>query len=285
MKMFAKYFHGFDPIGWPAVTFSSEAAARSLVEEFEPGSRMVFLATKKAPIAAMRGSIVGMMEFAGERGRVEQYFSEAVIAANVREYGEFRWPWAVRALRAWEFEQPYPKTREVLGHVPVSARNTPWMLSKRLASKVLRLAHFEVPLARPVTVLQSTPRQVTGRATRRNSKGPPPTSYEALVVRSCDGPCFTYLLRFGARDIWKVGMSVDPNRRLDEINSHIPTEVLDEKWEMVQRARFKDAQTAYDVEQALLDHFHTHRTVGERIVLSSIEIATGWDTVVGELGA
>ncbi|MER9003081.1 MULTISPECIES: hypothetical protein [unclassified Mesorhizobium] len=285
MKVYAKYFHGFDPIGWPAVTFSSESAARSLLKDFEPGSRMVFLATKRAPVDAMRGRIVGMMEFADERGRVEQYFSEAVIAANIREHGEFRWPWAVRTLRAWEFEQPYPVTREVLGHVPVSARNSPWLLPKRLASKVLRLGHFDVPLARPVVFPQSTPRRVKRRTTKRNSKGPPPTSYEALVVKSCDGPCFTYLLRFGARDIWKAGMSVDPDRRLDEINSHVPAEVLNEEWEIVRRVWFKDAQTAYYAEQALLHHFHAHRTVGERIALPSTEVSAGWNTTVSELGA
>ncbi|MES0074959.1 GIY-YIG nuclease family protein [Mesorhizobium sp. M0058] len=284
MKVFAKYFHGFDPIGWPAVTFSSEAAARSLLEGFEPGSRMVFLATKGARIDAMRGKIVGMMEFGDERGRVEQYFTEAMIAARTEEFGKFQWPWAVRALRAWQFEEPYPVTRTEIGRVPMSARRNPWLLPKGLASKMLRLPHFEVPLSRPFALSASKLIEVKRRTSRRQSKGPPPTSYEALVIRSCDGPCFTYLLRFGARDIWKVGMSVDPDRRLDEINAHIPTEILDEEWQIERLARFEAPQTAYDVEQRILDHFRAHRTTGERISLPLPQVSAGWDAVVSAAG-
>ncbi|WP_192257527.1 GIY-YIG nuclease family protein [Mesorhizobium silamurunense] len=284
MKIYAKYFHGFDPIDWPAVTFSLEAAAQSLVEGYEPGSRMVFLATRGAPDNSMRGKIVGMMEFGQERGRVEQYFTDAMIAAGTERYGTFQWPWAVKALRAWQFDEPYSLTRAILGKVPMKAIRHPWLLPAKLASRVLRLPHHEVPLSRPFTMSSSELRKVQRRTSYRRSKGPPPTSYEALVIRSCDGPCFTYLLRFGARDIWKIGISIDPDRRLAEINAHVPTEVLDEQWQIERLARFENAMTAYDVEQAMLDHFRSNRTIGERISLPLAQVSAGWDAMVSVEG-
>lgn len=284
MKVFAKYFHGFDPIDWPAVTFGLESAAQSLLEGFEPGSRMVFLATSKAPVRPMRGKIVGMMEFGNERGRVEQYFTEAMIAEGTERYGTFRWPWAVKATKAWQFDEPYSGTTALLGKVPMKAIRHPWLLPSRLAASVLRLPHREVALAMPFALPANELRRVKRRASRRSSKGPPPTSYEALIIKTCDGPCFTYLLRFGSRDIWKVGMSVNPDRRLVEINAHIPSEILDEEWQIVRLACFKDPQTAYDAEQRILDYFRAHRTAGERISLPLAQVSAGWDAVVDAAG-
>lgn len=240
---------------------------------------MVFLVTARKPhIEAEGGRIVGMMEFRNEIGRIEQYFPEKTLRDLAEDSNGFRWRWAVPASRAWRFRKPYPRTRAILGKVPMSAIQYPWELSTEQADKILRLPHDYEPVGQPQPATIRDRRRA--RRARALRGGPPPGTYEYHVIKDHQGPCFVYLLRFGERDIWKVGISINTDRRLNEINAHVPGEVLEEKWRLERRCEFPDPSEAYQVEQQLLAYFEDRRTEGERVLAPLPVIAKGWHSIM-----
>lgn len=83
-------------------------------------------------------------------------------------------------------------------------------------------------------------------------------------------------MRFGRRDIWKIGHTQDVERRLDELNLHVPHEALNERWTLVHRHRWADSIRAFEMEQLLFQALQSHRTLGERLACSEPKISEAW---------
>jgi hypothetical protein len=84
------------------------------------------------------------------------------------------------------------------------------------------------------------------------TRGPPPSTWTATVSRNADAAATTYAFRFGKRDIWKIGHAQDLSARLDEVNKHVPDEVLGERWSIAWRQPWRTQTEAYEMEQRLL---------------------------------
>ena len=95
--------------------------------------------------------------------------------------------------------------------------------------------------------------------------GPMPSSWTGTVHRSTEGTAFVYVLRFGMRDVWKVGHTQDVAERLGDVSKHVPEEVLGENWHVYTTLWCVDHGTAYAAEQALLARLSSFRTIGERV--------------------
>ncbi len=90
------------------------------------------------------------------------------------------------------------------------------------------------------------------------------------------GAAVTYALRFGRRNIWKIGHAQDVAARLAEVNKHVPHETLGESWTAVLTQRWKTQMAAYDMEQRVLALLNDKRTQGERVVCTASELQAAW---------
>jgi len=106
--------------------------------------------------------------------------------------------------------------------------------------------------------------------------GPVPSSWSGTVSRSADVDAFTYAMRFGRRNVWKIGYTQDVKERLREINKHVPYEVLNEQWAVVFQQKWPKQQAAYDMEQRVLKALRKEGDQGERLSCTESELLTAW---------
>lgn len=117
------------------------------------------------------------------------------------------------------------------------------------------------------------------------TRGPVPSSWSGEVTRGSSGEAWTYALRFGKRDLWKVGWAADVEARLVEINCHVPHEVLNERWAIVNRRRWPTATAAYAMEQQVLALLRASRTVGERVQCRERMLLNAWKESADQVAA
>ena len=129
-----------------------------------------------------------------------------------------------------------------------------------------------------VAARSATPQRVIGGPTR----GPRPTSYSAIISRDATACAFTYILQFGASDIWKIGHASDIADRLSQVNKHVPHEYLGQQWRLFAKRLWPDALAAYRMEQRLLGSLTPHRTVGERVRCTRSTLVDIWRTCLVE---
>lgn len=106
--------------------------------------------------------------------------------------------------------------------------------------------------------------------------GPVPTAFVATVVRSLDRESWTYVLRYGESDLWKIGHTQDVAARLVDVNRHLPIEVTGVDWRLHARLMWPDSAAAYAMEQRLFRTLSRHRTHGERVRCSTLDLGAAW---------
>jgi len=166
-------------------------------------------------------------------------------------------------------EPPSPVTEELLARQPNNLREHP---DTPLVS--------EPPAAAPAGDTHLPVRRRLRSAVP--SRGPVPSSWKETVERDVDGEGHTYLLRFGSSDVWKIGWTSDPERRLREINSHIPVGYIDERWAVHSRRAWPSKQQAFAAEQSFIDRMYRHSVGGEQFSASEAEILDAWRSVTAQ---
>lgn len=277
-RMFVKLFWGFDPPTWPMVTFSQVGGLNRLLRNAGPRDLALFVGTSSAPTAIHeRGKILGFAEFGRKRFDATKVEWPQPFPPNTYDaQGRFKWPHAVAMTRAWRISEP-PKAARNLGfRIDVTIASNVRLLDAERAAWVL--SHPFVPVELPdVPALRSTRAMEDLLAgNRRNSKGPAPSSWNGPVSRDATGEAFTYVLRFGKRDVWKVGWADDPAKRAAEVGVHVPEEAIGENWRIRITQRWESAAAAYAMEQRLLSILGPKRTQGERVACSEGEMNAAW---------
>jgi hypothetical protein len=163
---------------------------------------------------------------------------------------------------------------DTLGHqLPYNATSQAVLLNDDDAGAIgrLRTEPVELPpvVAKYRAVVDALPR---GKPTT----GPTPTSASFSVERVAEQRAFTYCLQFGKRELWKIGHTVDPKQRLCEVNTHVPSEVLGERWQIVLTHPWDSSSDAQAMEQRVLKALERFRTEGERVLCSRKELDRGW---------
>jgi len=282
MRIFAKWLYGFDPARWPAITFATAAARDKLLREAKPGDTLVFIGTQGDETAeADRGKVLGMAIIGRRAADTLSLIDPAQIPAyQLDDNNRHRWPKAIPMLRAWRFPKK-PSVKDVLGRqLPQNARIQAVRLTDDQSAAVLALHKEEVPL--PQTDERRHQHQLTEALSHSGpTRGPVPANWSARVTRSANEPAFTYALRFGHRDIWKIGHAKDVIGRLAEVNKHIPTEVLRECWEIVYQHRWPTEIAAHDMDQNVLAKLQQHRTSGERVGCTREILLQAWQDCLG----
>ena len=282
MHVFIKRFYGFDPISWPCVSFSLLGSLESLLETSSPGDVMAFVGTKGEQTPEhFRGRLLGLAEFGRKRVPTREMLPPATFAAAEKgPNGDVKWPYAVRMTRAWRFtDAPLPDLVEVLGRqLPMSAIKNAVFLSQGQVDLILKLPREEVEVR--LTPDGLVERDVIATAVGSGgTMGPPPSSHTALVTKNALQSASTYAFRFGTKHVWKVGWAHDLKQRLDELNVHVPHEVLDgQMWHgkggFLQK--WASAAQAYDMEQRVLASFPGEVKYGERVHCKREQLDAAW---------
>ena len=108
------------------------------------------------------------------------------------------------------------------------------------------------------------------------TRGPVPSSWSGTVARDAEAAATTYAFRFGKRNVWKIGWAGDVQKRLSDVDQHIPHEVLGERWAIVWQHRWRTQNEACEMEQRLLKRLDAQRTVGERVYCTADELQAAW---------
>ncbi|MBZ0215949.1 MAG: hypothetical protein K8F25_05320 [Fimbriimonadaceae bacterium] len=285
MKLFATRVWGFDPTAWPVVTFGLDGNRDNLLKKSSVGDAVVFVGTQGEPTQENeRGRLLGIAQFGRVPVDTLDVLEEADINPNnYDKHGQFKWPKALLMTQAWRFtDDPLPRLVDVLeAQLPYNATAQAVELNEVDTAAVKVLIAEYVPL--PNTAALITLRRLdTALSQSRPTTGIIPSAWQSTIERKLGNPSVTYALRFGKFDCWKVGHTTDVQRRLNEVNKHIPVEVLNSQWVLAMQQKWPDENLAYDMEQRVFTALNQHRTSGERIQCSQTVLQSAWiDSIAG----
>lgn len=278
MKIFATRVWGYDPINWPLVTFSSEGLANNLLLASSPEDIVVFVGTLGDNTQEHeQGRLLGFCQFGRYQINSLDVLQEENLFPVHYEKGKFKWPKALVMSRAWVFDDdPLPELKQVFDkQLPFSATSQAVLLNDFDGDVVKNLEATELVI--PETeALEKVKRLNVALSESLTTKGVLPSAWKSLVVRKLGSPASTYLMRFGNSNCWKVGWAIDVTKRLNEINKHVPTEVLNQSWNLQLTQKWPNETMAYEMEQRVLQAAVKFRSVGERVNCSKDQIERIW---------
>lgn len=276
MQVFAKRCYEFEPIDYPVVTFGIEGNRDALISMSGQGDLLVFVGTQGEPTPVdERGRLLGLVEFAPIAVATEDFVDRSTLHAyELNSDGSFVLPNALPILRAWRFEDPRFKLIDVLKEqLTYEATVRAVLLDADDSAAVLALPKAEIVL--PQNEMRQKLLRLTAASTEPTT-GPRPSDWIGEVSRSAAEIGYTYALRFGKRDLWKIGHAHDLTARLQDINKHVPYEVLGERWGLVMQQKWQSSVGAYEMEQRVLARLQIHRTEGERVTCPEIVVFSAW---------
>jgi hypothetical protein len=278
MKLFATRVWGFSPWSWPVIVFRNEGDRDNLLQQSNPGDCIVFIATQTEGVdESRRGRLLGIAGIGREPVRTLDIVDPVHIRPHhLNEHGQFKWPFAIRMLRAWQFRR-LPKLLDVFHQqltYPATVRAV--LLNEQDTQAALNEPLDEVP------VINGVPRpdehDITRPTTaRRATRGPDPIDGTIEMSRStASDPAFTYAFQFGERNLFKIGWSQNLRQRLSQMNYHVPTEILEESWRFALLQAMRSGVEAHAFEQRILDQLKPYRTTGERVQCSEHQLRNAW---------
>jgi hypothetical protein len=282
MQVFAKRFYDFDPVGYPVAAFGIEGNRDALISMSGPGDLLVFVGTQGEPTpVGERGRLLGLVEFAPIAVATEDFVDRSALRAHdLNPDGTLVWPKALPILRAWRFDDPRFKLIDVLKEqLTYEATVRAVLLDADDSAAVLALPKTEIVL--PQTEARRKLLRLVA-AVAQPTTGPRPSDWFGEVSRSAAETAYTYAMRFGRRDLWKIGHAQDLAARLQDINKHVPHEVLGEKWSLVMQQKWQSSVGAYEMEQRVLARLQTHRTEGERVLCPETVVFSAWGSSLRE---
>lgn len=278
MRIFAKRFYGFDPVARPLVAFGKEGNRDALILASQPGDLLVFVGTMDHPTANHeRGRLLGMAEFARIAVDAKDIIDPATLQPfDVNSDGSLAWPKGLPILRAWRFAEPRLKLLDVLKEqLTFEATVRAVQLDENDARAVMALPRVEMSVpSHPVTARLLGHADALAQA--QPTTGPVPTAWEGIVARGVGTEAWTYAMRFGKRNVWKIGHAQDTKGRLKEVNKHVPYEELGERWKLVLTQKWLSSPAAYAMEQRLLAALAPYRTEGERLRCGEPTLKAAW---------
>jgi hypothetical protein len=278
MRLFATRVWGTSFGRIPLATFTMEGHQQRLLRLADRGDRLVFVGTQTERTSEeKRGRLLGMAEIGFEPLRTLDLVNrEELDPRDFDADGRFRFPFAVPLVRAWEFVHT-PLLMDVLPkQLPMLATSGVVELDASDAERVLALVAAEVAL--PMLPALAKMRRLNEFF--RPTTGPRPTDATYSVTRSAQDTSWTYALRYGKRNMFKVGHTTNVQDRRDAINQHIPVELGVEIWEPALQQKWDTATKAYDMEQRVFALLSGKRSGYERIQCSEKELNSAWQAAL-----
>jgi hypothetical protein len=277
MQVFAKRCYEFDPVRCPVASFGNHGNSETLIAKWGPGDLLVFVGAQGEPtLSGQRGRLLGLAEFAPIAVATEDFVDRSTLGAHdLNPDGTFVHPRALPILRAWSFDDPRMKLIDVLKEqLTYEATIRAVLLDADDSATVLALPRTEIILPRTEMRLAATFAKPT--------TGPRPSDWSGEMSRTAAVTAYTYAMRFGSRDLWKIGHAQDLAARLQDINKHIPHEILGEKWGLVMQQEWQSSVAAYEMEQRVLARLQMHRAEGERVLCPGAVLIAAWRSSLRE---
>jgi hypothetical protein len=276
VQIFAKRFWGFSPQSWPIISFGLEANRDALIKASQPGDLIAFIGTQTEPtIVQDQGRVLGLAEI----GRLpidslDVLDRAALTSESFTTSGEFKWPKSLPMLRAWLFPSRPRVIDTFKEQLSYEATVRAVLLDAEDHGALLKIPREAVALSDAPIIKQQ--RELAFALSFGATHGPPPTSWSGEVSKDASAAALTYALRFGKRDLWKIGYAQDVNARLADINKHVPHEVINEHWTSALTQKWPSQTAAYEMEQRVLALLTKYRTVGERVGCTEHELQNAW---------
>lgn len=224
----------------------------------QPGDLVVIVGTKGDETDIdEQGRILGLME--PTRHIVSSLDYD--LARGPQDYdaaGNYKWPFGLELMRAWQFDDPRPLLTEITQrrfHMDSAQGIVP--LGPAEASAILALPRSEVGLLSSIAARA----RVEGASAARRKAAPPPTTERRGVMHMRRAPAFTYAMIIeGARaDAFKIGWAFDWEQRERHFNHSSMPALGGLRYKTRFHQLFATARDAFRMEQALLRHFDGRR--------------------------
>ncbi|HEX8467835.1 MAG TPA: hypothetical protein VF620_08530 [Allosphingosinicella sp.] len=150
------------------------------------------------------------------------------------------------------------------------------ILTHASANQIVALNRALRPLRR-VQQKEASRRAKIRRFASGPTTGPKPAAWSGQVSRDNLQPAVTYVLRWGETDVWKVGHTIDIDKRVSQVNKHIPVEVLGISWCLITTRRWENSILAHAMEQEVFRLIDPSRSLGERLRCSGSCLIPAWD--------
>ncbi|MBO9127698.1 MULTISPECIES: hypothetical protein [unclassified Rhizobium] len=275
MKLFATRVWGMGFERVPIATFGMKGHVDRLLRLAGRGDRVLFVGTQTERTDEVnRGRLLGMAEIGFEPLRTLDLVGRADLdARDFDPAGNFKFPHAVALTRAWRFD-PAPKVVETLARqlTMVATSGVQEIEEPSDIAAILSLPTVEIVL--PALPGLDAMRRMNDAL--RNSTGPKPRDAGYVVDQPVEDTAWTYGMRFGNRNVWKIGWSTDVDDRCRDINLHIPIELGLEQWKVMLRQRMASRDAAYAMEQRILELLAGKRKGYERVHCLQSELDSAW---------
>jgi hypothetical protein len=278
VRVFAKRFFGFNPTSHPFVAFGNEETRDALINASSPGDLIVFVGTQGEPtVLHERGRLLGVAEFTQVAADTRDLIAPASLRPiDLKPDGSLALPKCLPILRAWVFQKPRFMLLDVLKEqLTFEATNRAVQLDENDARVVMAIPRVEVPVW-PSEVLGRLRSLHDALPNGRPTTGPVPISWQGVVSRDGSVEAWTYVFRFGRRNLWKIGHTQDVPTRLAEVNQHVPFEEVGERWAVFIQHWWSNSQEAYGMEQRMFRALSHRRTEGERVRCTEDELQAAW---------
>lgn len=290
-RIFASGVYGSDYDLWGAWCFTDAGTRNKLAREIGPNDYCLAIGMMNPDTPKHeRGRLISLIRIGSELIDTPQLVHPDKWGQSLRDYGE-RWMFGFPIRSVERFDNP-PLRSDILPRI--AAENLYRVVGRHYVeltpAEVKRVLSFP---RTPDTNIYSTPVSAFASRLLSSRRGPRPTlGTRTLTAKS--GPAATYRLQLAGdalphilkllqlrkgTSVWKIGFSIDPERRLRQINTYMPCEE-GLCWKLIEKQWHEDEVNAWAMEQRIFDLLESQDTKplkGEIICATAHQLETAWD--------
>lgn len=290
-RVWIKAFWGFDPMESAALGFTKEGDRQTFLSRYRPEDLVLIYGTSQPPtLPYQRGQCLGFLRLDPRPVPENDYASPAELHRRRQSGNLHRWTFGVPIIEAWKVVG-----RVRLTHLAPKAfhEESPRIISKRgtllaadEAKSVLRLRVQKASVRGLPPVSALKPMRLVELL--KPSKAIP-QGFGVRSVERVDGPHFCYLMELTGdpkvllnrnehdvykKSIVKVGVSQNPDRRVEDLNKSLPGECAI-KWKIVATSNlYPDWESGVSVENRLKIVFDRYfDSLGNEFFLANLDKA------------
>jgi hypothetical protein len=237
-----------------------------------PGDLVVVVGTKgEQTNQELQGRALGIMEPTTEIVSTLDFDLETRVSDFDGE-GNYRWPYGLLNLRAWEFLAP-PLFEDISSRrfgMDAASGIVPLMADE--AQRIDGLQRRSVELLAPIRAIA----RIEGEETARRRGAPPPTTKRTGVMHYRRAPAYTYLMEIerAPTNTFKIGWAFDYRMRERSFNLSSLPKIGGFRYKTKLYHLWRTARAAYQMEQDLLEQFEIQQHPSNREVICEVEYET-----------
>jgi len=277
LRLFIGRFWSFRPEHLPFITFARAVYRDSLLADSAAGDRIAMVVTRKESVIPQnRGLLLGMAEIGAHRVDTADIANCAAMTPREWLGGKPRCPKAIPMLRAWRFLPPRTLPPVIDTALPQTTGGPAILLTAKQATKLTAFPYEAVALGQTRWLTKGMPpsNDGVGCGNASASGGWAAVGEQGEVLA----------LRFGSRDVWRIGNSFDAERTVDAMNRNIPWSVTQESWAILYRQAVSCEADAFVCEMKLMERLKQHQIAGGFLACSTATIERVWNEILAAQG-